>query len=65
MTNPRNITFHKSSFSDQQGNCVEVGRDTDGSRLVRDSKDRTIAPQHYTSSTWTSFLRDIKSDRFS
>ncbi|MEU6403118.1 DUF397 domain-containing protein [Streptomyces sp. NPDC046985] len=31
-------SFWKSSYSGQEGNCVEVARTTDDGRAVRDSK---------------------------
>jgi hypothetical protein len=56
--------FVKSSFSGPSGaNCIEVARLTDGSRAVRDSKDRDGGVQIYDASQWAEFIDAIRSSR--
>jgi hypothetical protein len=52
--------FRKSSYSTQQGECVEVADIADVGRAVRDSKQHEGGP-HLTVSheTWRAFLRQF------
>ena len=51
--------WHKSSYSGQSGNCVEVARNLLGLVAVRDSKApdgaKLVVPQE----TWRVFIRSI------
>lgn len=58
------ITFRISSFCDA-GGCVEVGQSSDGSVLVRDSKDAERATSlRFTSAEWTAFVAGVKAGEF-
>jgi len=56
-------TWRKSSYSANQGECVEVATRTPATIAVRDSKNPrgpvlTLAP-----GTWRDFIADVKADR--
>jgi hypothetical protein len=55
--------FRKSSFSGT-ANCVEVRRLPDGRIALRDSKDRTLPPHHFTPAEWTAFLAGVRAGEF-
>ena len=55
--------FRKSSFSGG-GGCVEVRLLPDGRIALRDSKDTSLAPNHYTPTAWTAFLAGIRAGEF-
>jgi hypothetical protein len=62
MTNKIDAEFdgwRKSSFSNAQDNCVEVGFAADGRVAVRDIKDRSRPPHIYTRAEWDAFLAGI------
>jgi uncharacterized protein DUF397 len=59
---PQDI-FRKSSFSGTTG-CVEVCRLADGRIAVRDSKDRSLPPHHFTTDEWNAFLAGVKAGEF-
>ena len=54
--------WHKSSYSSQDGNCVEVATDMPGMVAVRDSKDRQGPTLAVSSHDWQFFVRQIKSE---
>jgi hypothetical protein len=56
-------SFRKSSFSGASG-CVEVCRLPDGRIAMRDSKDLSLPPNHYTPPAWTAFLAGIRAGEF-
>jgi hypothetical protein len=56
--------WRKSTYSGVEGNCVEVGRLTDGRVAVRDTKDRSKAPHIYTAAEWDAFLLGAKAGEF-
>lgn len=59
------MRWRKSSFSSgNNGNCVEVADSPDGGRYVRDTKDRTRAPHHFTAAEWDAFVRGVKAGEF-
>ncbi|WP_327711377.1 DUF397 domain-containing protein [Streptomyces sp. NBC_00464] len=58
-------TFSKSSYSDQQGDCVEVAPLANGGRAVRDSKNFGCGTQLHASDAWAAFLEAVKGDPFS
>ncbi|MEV8389695.1 MULTISPECIES: DUF397 domain-containing protein [unclassified Streptomyces] len=62
---PETVGPHrKSSYSGQQGNCVEVALTANGGRAVQDSKDRTRPPLHFTPTQWHGFLTGAKDGEF-
>ncbi|MER7998071.1 DUF397 domain-containing protein [Streptomyces sp. NPDC095613] len=58
-------TYRKSSYSGPQNNCVEVAPASNGGRAIRDSKDRTRPPLHFTPAQWHTFLTSTKNRAFS
>ncbi|REK84582.1 DUF397 domain-containing protein [Streptomyces inhibens] len=52
--------FRKPSYSNQQGDCVEVAHTADGGRVVRDSKELDGGALFCPPSQWTSFLGAVK-----
>jgi hypothetical protein len=54
--------WHKSSYSSQDGNCVEVATNMSGTVAVRDSKHpegpRLLIP----AAEWRVFVRGLKAD---
>ena len=51
--------WHKSSFSSQSGNCVEVARSLPGLVAVRDSKEPGRARLVVSQETWRVFIRGV------
>jgi hypothetical protein len=51
--------WHKSSYSGQDGNCVEVARNLPGLVAVRDSKEPDGAKLVVSQETWRAFVRAI------
>lgn len=58
-----NDSFRKSSFSGTSG-CVEVRRLPDGRIVLRDSKDVSLPPHHFTAAEWTAFLDGVRAGEF-
>lgn len=59
------LTWRTSSFSGGNGNsCVEVAFLPDGGVLVRDTKDRALAPHHYTAAEWDAFVAGVRAGEF-
>ncbi|MFE3741140.1 DUF397 domain-containing protein [Streptomyces sp. NPDC059134] len=54
--------YQKSSYSGQQGNCVEVAVTANGGRAVRDSKDLTRWPLGFAPAEWQIFLTYAKEE---
>ncbi len=48
--------WRKSSYSTNDGNCVEVARLSDPTTAVRDSKNPTGPTLNFPTPTWTHFL---------
>ena len=57
------IEFRVSSFC-SFGNCVEVGRSSDGLVLVRHTKDRTQEALSFTDEEWAAFVAGVKAGEF-
>lgn len=55
--------FRKSTFSGA-GGCVEVRRLPDGRIAMRDSKDTTLPPHHFTPAEWRAFLAGVRAGEF-
>ncbi|WP_405616909.1 DUF397 domain-containing protein [Streptomyces sp. NBC_01511] len=54
----------KSSYSGNNGDCVEVAALPDGNRLLRDSKQPHGPALAFTAGPFDSFMRDVISDGF-
>lgn len=58
------IEYRISSFCNL-GGCVEVGHSSDGSVVVRDSKDAARSTALvFTSDEWVAFVRGVKAGEF-
>jgi hypothetical protein len=55
--------FRKSSFS-ESGNCVEVGREHNGTVMLRDTKDASRQTLRFSKSEWSAFLHGVKNNEF-
>ena len=53
----------KSSYSADQGECVEVAALPGGGRAVRDSKDKAGPILTFTSTAWREFLEKVHQER--
>jgi hypothetical protein len=51
--------WHKSSYSSQSGNCVEVASNLPGLVAVRDSKQPDGAKLMVSRETWRVFIRGV------
>lgn len=60
---PEPVRWHKSSWSQPQTSCVEVGCVADGA-AVRDSKDRAAGYLVASRPQWHTFVDALKADRF-
>ncbi|GFE14955.1 hypothetical protein Sgleb_30020 [Streptomyces glebosus] len=54
--------FRKSSYSGQEGDCVEVAHTADRGRVVRDSKDPAGPHIVLGAGAWGSFIQTLKRD---
>ncbi len=52
--------WHKSSYSSQDGNCVEVARNPPGLVAVRDSKTPEGPKLLVSPETWRAFLLTVR-----
>jgi hypothetical protein len=57
-------TWHKSSRSNGQYNCVEVADLDGGHRAVRDSKNPTGPALTFTAAEWSAFTSGMRADEF-
>jgi hypothetical protein len=57
------IDFRVSSYC-SFGNCVEVGRSSDGSVVVRDTKDGAQQTLVFTDEEWMVFVDGVKAGEF-
>ncbi|WP_371515211.1 DUF397 domain-containing protein [Kitasatospora sp. NBC_01300] len=60
----RNATWHRSSYSTQGGNCVEVGANVVHTVPVRDSKDPHGPALVFSADAWSSFVVAVRSGEF-
>ena len=51
--------WHKSSYSGQDGNCVEVAHNLPGFVAVRDSKESNGAKLVVSREAWRAFIRSV------
>ncbi len=61
---PERVVFRKSSYSGENGQCVEVGQAADGGRWLRDSKNPSSPPYYFTAGEWDAFIRGVKDGEF-
>jgi hypothetical protein len=55
------VHWRKASYSDNGGNCVEVGQTADGVVLVRDTKLHGQGPvQRHASAEWRAFIAAVR-----
>jgi len=54
------ITFRKSSYSNTEGQCVEVADLPDGGRAVRDSKHPAGEVLRFTAAAWGAFTTAVR-----
>jgi hypothetical protein len=59
----RDLDWSKSSFSANQGNCVEVARLADG-MAVRDSKHPDAGMLTFTPAEWQAFVAGCRAGEF-
>jgi hypothetical protein len=52
--------WHKSSYSSQDGNCVEVARNLPGLVAIRDSKEPDGPKLAVSPETWRVFIRGVR-----
>jgi len=52
--------WHKSSYSSQDGNCVEVARNLPGLVAIRDSKQPDGPNLLVSPETWRVFIRGVR-----
>ncbi|GAA2137535.1 DUF397 domain-containing protein [Actinomadura napierensis] len=58
----RYVHWHKSSYSEANGACLEISRSVSGTIGVRDSKQHSAGPiLDFTAREWTAFLKTIRS----
>lgn len=58
------LNWHKSTYSSQNGNCVEVAELPDGGRAVRDSKNPGGPMLRFTPDEWQAFVYSVKGGKF-
>jgi hypothetical protein len=56
----RGATWHRSSHSGTDGNCVEVARNLPGIVAVRDSKNPDGPKLRFTSRAWVLFISGVR-----
>jgi hypothetical protein len=52
--------WHKTSYSSQSGNCVEVARNLPGLVAVRDTKEPDGAKLVVSQETWQVFVSNVR-----
>ncbi|MFD4910523.1 DUF397 domain-containing protein [Kitasatospora purpeofusca] len=58
------VSWRKSSYSQNGGNCVEVSPDVPGLVPVRDSKDPSGPVLTFPSDAWRSFVAAVQAGEF-
>jgi hypothetical protein len=58
------LNWRTSSFSTDNGQCVEVAEAPQGGRYLRDTKDRTHPAHYFPAEEWTAFIKGVKSGEF-
>lgn len=65
MNPPNELKWRKATFSNGQGNCVEVAPLPSDGVAVRDSKNPDGPTLAFRSEEWTAFLEGVKGGEFS
>jgi hypothetical protein len=60
VTDLSRAEWRKSSYSSQDGNCVEVARNLPGLVAVRDSKEPDEARLVVSREAWRAFVRSLR-----
>lgn len=58
------LEWVKSSYSGNNGNCVEIAKLPEGGRAVRDSKDPNGPKLAFPADGWSSFVSAVKGGEF-
>lgn len=58
------VTWWRSSYTGETGNCVEVARPPGGGWWVRDSKDRSGPVLQFTTAEWSAFTSGVRDSEF-
>jgi len=58
------VTWRKSTFTANTGQCVEVAALPGGAVAIRDSKSPGREPLRFTSGEWASFLSGVHAGEF-
>ncbi|MBV6698517.1 DUF397 domain-containing protein [Kitasatospora aureofaciens] len=64
MNDPTRAKWRKSTYSVQEGQCVEVADGLPGQMPVRDSKDPDGPALIFPAEAWQSFVSAIRADEF-
>ncbi|WP_243436883.1 DUF397 domain-containing protein [Streptomyces sp. FH025] len=64
MDDLRNVAWHKSSYSTQGGNCIEVAANAVHTVPVRDSKDPEGPALVFRADAWSAFVAAVRSGEF-
>ncbi|MEU6391738.1 DUF397 domain-containing protein [Streptomyces sp. NPDC046939] len=58
------LHWRKSSYSGDNGACIEIAEPASDVVYVRDSKDTDGPKLAFTGSAWLGFIADVRADRF-
>jgi hypothetical protein len=58
------LRWHKSSFSKESSDCVEIADLHGGAVAVRDSKNPRRPALRFTATEWAAFLRGVREGEF-
>lgn len=59
-----NATWRKSSYSNGDGECIEIADGISGAVPVRDSKDPHGPALKFTADAWRAFVAGVRADDF-
>jgi hypothetical protein len=60
----KNMEWRKSSYSSENGECVEFADLGNGTRAIRDSKNPTGPTLRFTTAAWAAFTTGIHAGEF-